>query len=168
MNAVWSNLITVIGMLFAGLLTNVVQNRRERDARQDRRAESQRAELLGAVTTLVSALADHRRAMWSLENARLSGADDETVAAAVETSHATRSAVTAPLTTVSILAPTLAGPAEQATQATFAMRGAAAAGDPDVLEARRQAARGASDQLVASARKFFALSTVTPKWGALR
>jgi hypothetical protein len=164
MSAMWSNLITVVGMLATGLLSNRVQNRRDRDAR----AESRRTELMTTVAALVSALADHRRAMWSLENARLTGADPETVAEAVAASHATRSAVTAPLTTVSILAPTLAAPAEDATQAVFAMHNAADASDLDVLEARRQAARDASDRLVVSARAFFALTTQTSKWGALR
>jgi hypothetical protein len=131
----------------------VVQSRSVRRERRENRRESRGADVLAAVTALVSALADHRRAMWVLEDQRLSGAAEPAVADARSTSHVTRSAVTAPLTTVSILAPALADAAKAATRATFAMHDAPTQA---VLGDRRQVALDASDRLVAAAGEFFA------------
>jgi hypothetical protein len=147
-SVVLSSLIAVVGTLSGGLLAGVVQGRVARAGRRETRCEVRRSEVLAAVTGLVSALADHRRAMWVLEDLRLAGADEQVVGQARATSHVTRSAVTAPLTTVSILAADLAPVATQAAQAAFALH---AAPDPSTLADLRAAALQASDRLVEAA-----------------
>jgi hypothetical protein len=91
--------------------------------------------------------------MWVLEDRRLSGADAHIVDEARATSHETRSAVTAPLVTVRLLAPALSETARQAAQASYAMRNAP---DTDTLETLRAAALAASDHLVDEAADVFA------------
>jgi hypothetical protein len=147
-----SNLIAVLGTLAAGLGTGTLQARTARRERLETRRDGRRVEALDAVTQLVAALADHRRAMWVLEDRRLSGAGDPAVTEATAASHDTRSVVTAPLAMVSILVPSLAEPARQATRATYAMRNAK---NHDALEALRKQALCTSDHLVASAAEFF-------------
>ncbi|MCE0446869.1 hypothetical protein LT493_26515 [Streptomyces tricolor] len=66
-----------------------------------------------ALGELVAALGDHRRALWHREDLVLNGAGAEVVEAARAASHATRSAVTAPLVAVSVLEPALAEPARR-------------------------------------------------------
>ncbi|HBF85776.1 MAG TPA: protein kilB, partial [Streptomyces sp.] len=83
----WQTLIAVLGTLAGVGITSGFQARAARTARQ----EARRTEGLGAVTALVEALADHRRAMWVREDLRLRGED---WADARTTSHATRSAIT--------------------------------------------------------------------------
>jgi hypothetical protein len=80
-----------------------------------------------------------------LEDRRLSGAPEQAVDEAQTNRHDTRAAIDIPPHTVSILVPALAQAAEEATQATFAMRDAA---DPDALTALRQAAKDAHGWLV--------------------
>lgn len=149
MNAVWTSLVAVLGTLAGGGLTATVQGRL---ARANRR-ETRRADALAAVTQLAAALANHRRAMWVLEDRRLSGALEEAVDEARTISYDTRAAIEIPLHTVAILVPALAQSAEEATQATFAMRNAA---DRDTLTALRQAAKDAHGRFVAAARMVFA------------
>jgi hypothetical protein len=153
MSALWASLIAVFGTLGGGVLAGVMQGRLTRIERRDNRDEARRADALAAVTTLVATLADHRRAMWLLGDRRLSGADEDAVTEARQTTHVTRSAVTTPLVTVRILAPALGALATRATEATFAMRDPA---DAEVLQDRREAARRASDELVDAASEFFA------------
>ncbi|MGV9504769.1 hypothetical protein [Streptomyces tendae] len=71
------------------------------------------------MTELVTALADHRRAMWVREDLHLKGEDWTEVRAE---SHATRSAVTAPLLRVSLVLPFLAQPAQDASRAVYGLR----------------------------------------------
>ncbi|WP_163549155.1 protein kilB [Candidatus Frankia nodulisporulans] len=101
-----------------------------------------------AVAALVAALAAHRRAMWIREDARLGGADPDRVAALRADSHASRDAITAPLTTVLLLAPGLAEAARTAAAATYALRHAPARAD---LARLRDAALAAEAALVATA-----------------
>ncbi|MEU3860627.1 protein kilB [Streptomyces sp. NPDC028722] len=108
----WSSLIAVAGTLLGGALTGLMQFRRDRAAPADRRADALRS----APGELVAALGDHRRAMWHREDLRLSCASAEAVAAARAASHATRSAVTAPLAAVCVLEPSPAEPARRAPQ----------------------------------------------------
>jgi hypothetical protein len=145
----WSSIIAVAGTLLGGALAGLLQIRMERAARVDRRAEALRV----ALGELVAALGDHRRAMWHREELRLKGLKQETVEKARAASHATRSAVTAPLVAVSVLEPSLAEPARQAVQAAFALRDAP---DQEVLAARREAAIAATDDLVAAAGRAMA------------
>lgn len=145
----WSSIIAVAGTLLGGALAGLLQIRMDRAARIDRRAEALRV----ALGELVAALGDHRRAMWHREELRLKGLKQETVEKARAASHATRSAVTAPLVAVSVLEPSLAEPARQAVQAAFALRDAP---DQEVLAARREAAIAATDDLVAAAGRAMA------------
>jgi hypothetical protein len=91
--------------------------------------------------------------MWQFEDAKLTGKPAQVVAELETEQHSTRSAINAPMTTVAILTPALAGPAREAAQATYAMRDA---GSEDVLEARRAVALAAADQFVEAAAEFFA------------
>ncbi|MFH9400288.1 protein kilB [Streptomyces sp. NPDC017638] len=145
----WSSLIAVAGTLLGGALTALLQLRRERAARDERRAEA----LRGALGELVAALGDHRRALWHRENLMLSGASTEAVEAARAETRATRSAVTSPLVSVSVLEPALAEPARRAALAAFALRDAP---DHAELTARREAAITATDALIAAAGRAMA------------
>lgn len=149
----WSNVIAVLGTLAGCLVTGVVQARVTRVERRESRRDSRRAEALGAVTALVAALADHRRARVVVEERRLSGADAESVEQARDAARATRAAVTVPLTTVSILIPALADAAREATQAAYAMRHVP---DHAALEKLRADAVATSDRLVEAAAVLFA------------
>ncbi|MFE3560602.1 protein kilB, partial [Streptomyces sp. NPDC059193] len=86
----WQTLIAVLGTLAGVGITSFYQAYAARTARADTR----RTEGLTAVTALVEALANHRRAMWVREDLRLRGED---WAAARTESHVTRAAITAPL-----------------------------------------------------------------------
>ncbi|MEU0931064.1 protein kilB [Streptomyces malaysiensis] len=148
----WSSIIAVVGTLLGSAVAYVLQQRAGRIERAEARGEVRRSDRLAAVTALVAALAEHRRAMWVREDLRMTGDAPEAYAAARADSHTTRAAITAPLTTVALLAPELAGAAENAARATYALRGAP---DPDVLTARRQDAIAAADLLVTSAAALF-------------
>jgi hypothetical protein len=152
MNGVWTSLVAVLGTLAGGGLTAMVQGRLARASRR----EARRADALAAVTQLAAALANHRRAMWVVEERRLSGAPEQAVDAAQTERHDTRAAIEVPLHTVAILVPVLAQPAEDATRATFAMHDAV---DRDALTTLRQAAKDAHGRFVAAARVFFADTT---------
>ncbi|MFJ7152887.1 protein kilB [Streptomyces sp. NPDC100445] len=145
----WASVIAVAGTLLGGALTGLIQFRHERAARADRRADALRS----ALGELVAALGDHRRAMWHREDLRLTGASPEAAAAARAASHATRSAVTAPLVAVSVLEPSLAEPARRAALAAFGIRDAT---DHTALAAHREAAIAATDALVAAAGRALA------------
>ncbi|NJA56274.1 protein kilB [Streptomyces sp. NEAU-H3] len=138
-----ASLIAVIGTLLGSVTAYLLQQRgSERTAlRRDR---------LNAVTALTAALADHRRTMWLREDLRLSAAPHDSYEAARAESHATRAAITAPMTTLAILAPSLAETARAAASAVYELRGAA---DTGALTALREAAILASDRLVEEASK---------------
>lgn len=144
----WTSVIAVLGTLAGGLLTGGLQARISRGARREDRETARREAQLAAVTALVGALADHRRAMWVREDERLSGATGDRLAEARAASHATRAAITAPQTTVEILAPELADVAKAAARAAYALRNAPSRTELDEL---REAAMNASDRLVAAA-----------------
>lgn len=148
----WESLIAVGGTLAAGLLTHVVQLRGARAERRETRGDARRADALAAVTAYTAAVADHRRAMWQFEDAKLTGKPAQVVAELEAVQHGTRSAITVPLTTVAILIPALADSAQEAAKATYAMRNS---GDLDVLESRRAVALAASDRFVAAAAALF-------------
>ncbi|WP_329176042.1 protein kilB [Streptomyces sp. NBC_01477] len=115
--------------------------------RAEARLADRARERLAAVTDLVSALADHRRAMWVREDVRLRGSSSAEYAAARGESHVTRSAITGPLTRVVVLAPELAPLAQAAADATYALRKAP---DTAALDGGRDAAIAACDRLVAA------------------
>ncbi|MEU5092122.1 protein kilB [Streptomyces sp. NPDC021356] len=141
----WESLIAVVGTLLGSVTMYVLQQRgTDRTAlRRDR---------LAAVTALTVALADHRRAMWVREDLRLTGTDSAGYEAARAESHATRSAITAPLTTLSILLPGLSRVAEDAATATYRLRGAES---PEALNGAREAAITACERLTREASKLF-------------
>ncbi|MFF2630879.1 protein kilB [Kitasatospora griseola] len=141
-------LVGVVGTLAGTLTVTVLQQRAARAERADRSAGERRTELVHATTALVTALAAHRRAMWARERLRLTGADDSVYAEARSESHRTRGEITAPLVTLSILAPALADPARAAAHAAYELRGAA---DQAALDVSRTAAARAADTLVAQA-----------------
>ncbi len=141
----WASVIAVVGTLLGSVSTYLLQQRSS-----DRAAL--RRDRLTAVTALTVALADHRRAMWVREDLRLIGADATAREAARTESHATRSAITAPLTTLSILAPALATVAQDAATATYQLRDAETS---QALNAARQAAITACERLTCEASKTF-------------
>lgn len=94
---------------------------------------------------LSAALADHRRAMVVREEIRLAGGD---WSAARTESHATRSAVTAPLLRVRLLLPELADVAQHAVQAAYDMR---AVDSTTAVQEARERAIATADDLVAAA-----------------
>lgn len=154
----WASIIAVIGTLAGGLLTGGLQARIGRAARQDDRAAARRAAQLDAVAALVAALEDHRRAMWVREDLRLRDGDrtdayTDAYTEARAASHATRAAVSAPMTRLAILAPELHAAAKDAAAAAYAMRGA---GDRTTLDSLREDALLASERLVAAAGEYLA------------
>lgn len=96
----------------------------------------------------MAALAAHRRSMYIRERLRLTGADEGLVAEARSESHRTRAEITAPLVTLSILAPALVDAATAAERATYAMRAAA---DQAALDDARVNATATASALVTAA-----------------
>lgn len=148
-----ATVLAVIGTLCGSGLTGLLQYLLTGAARREDRADKRRTDQLAAVTALVSALADHRRAMWVVNDLRFSGADTEAVNDARARSHSTRAAITGPLTTIMILAPGLADAARRAAQASYDLRNAP---DRDTLAQLRRAALASSDELIAASARLMA------------
>ncbi|MFH9959725.1 protein kilB [Streptomyces roseolus] len=148
-----ATVIAVLGTLLGAIVAGTLQHRTARAGRDAVRADQRTTRELDAVAALAAAVAAHRRAMAVREDLRLSGADDQALAAARAESHATRSAIEAPRVLVSILVPALAPAAEQAVRAAYALRGAP---DTATLDARRETAIKAADALTAAAAAHFA------------
>ncbi|MEW2189861.1 protein kilB [Streptomyces microflavus] len=144
----WLSVIAVVGTLLGSVTTYLLQQRTARRDRAEVRGYEERRDRIAAVTALTVALADHRRSMWVREDLRLSGASDADYQAARAASHSTRSALTAPLTTLAILAPDLAGVAQSAAGATYALRNTE---NRELLDFYREAAIEAADELVRAA-----------------
>lgn len=137
----------------ASLAAVVLGSRLDRSGRREAARAEDRKARLSAITALATALADHRRAMWVREDLRLSGAGPVEYDQARAASHATRSALEAPLVTVRVLMPQLTVAAEAAARATYALRGAA---DREALDAGRSAAIRAADALTDGAARLVA------------
>ncbi len=144
----WETVIAVLGTLAGALLAGAMQQRQARAERAEARVQARRESLAAGVTALLVALADHRRVMWLREEARLTGAPADVVAAARADSHSTRAAVTAPQATVTLLAPELRPAIAEAVRATYALRAAA---DLTTLGLLRAEALDAADQLMEAA-----------------
>ncbi|MEW2268065.1 hypothetical protein ACGF5T_30415 [Streptomyces sp. NPDC047853] len=86
--------------------------------------------------------------MFHRERLALNEADSEHQLGAKTKSNDTRAAITAPHIRLQILLPELAGAAQQAADATYALRHAA---DRPELDARRQAAKEATGAFIAAA-----------------
>ncbi|MGW0564615.1 protein kilB [Streptomyces sp. NPDC003016] len=149
----WPSIIAVVGTLLGGTLTGLLQIKSARIAQSAARADQRAEALRRALGELVAALGDHRRAMWHREVLRLDGASEEAVEAARTASRTTRSAITGPLVTVSVLEQSLAEPARRAALAAFSLRDAT---DHPDLASRREAAIAATDELVAAAGRAMA------------
>ncbi|MFF0745664.1 protein kilB [Streptomyces sp. NPDC004111] len=141
-----ASIIAVIGTLLGAIVAGGLQQATARRARR----EALRDKGLAAVADLAAALADHRRTMWHRESLRLAGADAAAIADARDASYATRSAVTAPQTLVSILLPALAPAAAEAAKAAYALRDATSA--TQLSDARTEALRAADALTEAAAR----------------
>ncbi|MFD7734304.1 protein kilB [Kitasatospora phosalacinea] len=139
-------LVGVGGTIAATLSSGLLQHRAVQAARAADTHQQQRRDLIQAVTDLAKALAAHRRAMHARERLRLTGADDAVQAEARSESHRTRTEITAPLTTFSVLAPTLADAARGAARASYALRNAHNQAD---LDTARTTASTLADELVA-------------------
>lgn len=163
--SLWVSVIAVAGTLLGVLVTGVVQAVMARAAHRRQRAADLRTEAVDAVTALLTAVADHRRAMWVREELRLTGGDQAAQDHAREASHVTRSAITAPLAKVSLLVPDLGDAADAAVRAIYAMRNAA---DLDTLAHQRAGSLAAEDMFRKDAARVFALDARRPKRGEIR
>ncbi|MET9842835.1 protein kilB, partial [Streptomyces virginiae] len=103
---------------------------------------------LAAVTEFAAALDAHRSAMFHRERLTLAGAGSDPELEAQTRSHDTRAAITAPHIRLQILVPELAVPAQQAADATYALRRATDRAD---LDDRRHAAKEAAAAFIAAA-----------------
>lgn len=148
-----ATVIAVLGTLAGVVLTGTLSHLSQRAQRKADTDTARRTEGLAAVTDLVTALADHRRAMWVREDLRLHGQDWTT---ARTESHTTRSAITAPLLRVQLLLPDLAPAAQTAARATYALRGGCEAGETE-LAARRDQAIAKTDELVTATSRVLGL-----------
>ncbi|SFY45105.1 hypothetical protein [Streptomyces atratus] len=144
-------IIAVLGTLAGAVLTGTLAHLSQRAQRKADTEAARRTEGLAAVTDLVTALADHRRAMWVREDLRLRGED---WTQARTESHATRSAITAPLLRVQMLLPSLAPAAQVAARATYGLR--ETDGQTPLAAARLRAIRQ-TDALVEAAGAALAL-----------
>ncbi|MGW2401797.1 protein kilB [Kitasatospora sp. NPDC001664] len=150
-----SSIVAVVGTLAGAAVAGRMQNRAATQARTADTAQARRAEVTGAVTALVSALADHRRAQTIRLRALFLTGSPQEADVHTENVHTTRSAVTTPHTLLRIVSPDLAGAAQNAVDATFALRTAA---DLDDLAVRRRRALDECDRLVAAAGQQLAIA----------
>lgn len=144
----WASIVAVLGTLAGALTAGLLQHRSARTARAEQRADGHRQDQLAAVAEFAAALDAHRSAMFHRERLTLTGAGPEPELEAQTRSHETRAAITAPHIRVQILVPELTAPAQQAADATYALRKAADQADLDDL---RRAAKEAATAFVAAA-----------------
>ena len=127
------------------------------------RAEARRDAAADAVAELVECLDGHRAVMWKMVGRRLASAAGiipKDAAAATtdrEASHASRRAISRPMTNLCLRVPALAPHARAAARAAYAMRQASRMTD---LERRRAAALRASEDLVDAAGRILAIAAV--------
>ncbi|MFF7296639.1 hypothetical protein [Streptomyces sp. NPDC008265] len=144
----WASIIAVLGTLAGALTAGLLQHRAARAARAEARADGHRQDQLGAVTEFAAALDAHRSAMFHRERLALEDAGAEHLMEAQTRSHDTRSAITAPHVRLQVLVPGLSAPAQEAADATYALRRAA---DRAELDALRRAAKEAAAAFVTAA-----------------
>ncbi|MFI9202935.1 protein kilB [Streptomyces sp. NPDC053048] len=138
----------MIGTLAGALTAGLLQHRAAVSARAEQRADTHRQDRLGAVTDFAAALDAHRSAMFHRERLALIEAGSEHQLEAQTRSHDTRTAITAPHVRLQVLVPELAGPAQQAADATYALRNATGRAELDAL---RHAAKEASAAFITAA-----------------
>ncbi|MEU9236948.1 protein kilB [Streptomyces subrutilus] len=144
----WPSIVAVLGTLAGALTAGLLQHRSARTARIEQRADSRRQDQLAAVTEFAAALDAHRSAMFHRERLALEEAGPEQQLDPQTKSHETRAAITAPHIRLQVLVPELAGPAQEAADATYALRKATSRPD---LDARRHAAKEAAGAFIAAA-----------------
>ncbi|MEU6112593.1 pRL2-23 [Streptomyces albidoflavus] len=147
-----ATLLAVAGTLLGALVSGLLQHHLARAARAEARAVQHRTAQLDAVTDLADALSAHRRAMWAVLDATLTGADSGRVTELRDESHRTRAAVTAPAVRIRLLIAdqVVRVAATTAIAATYAIRDAA---DLTHLETLRRAALSTHDLLVEEAAR---------------
>ncbi len=153
MDTMLTSVIAVLGTLAGALVSGLLQHRAARIERLSARREQRRHEQMNAVAALAVALSDHRRAMWKVRDAILSGNAEQRVQDLRDESHRTRSAVTDPSVRLRllILDETVRAAAASAIDATYVMREAA---DLDELQVLRASAIAAHDDFVNAAGAF--------------
>ncbi|MEU8432794.1 protein kilB [Streptomyces sp. NPDC029216] len=144
----WSSIIAVLGTLAGALTAGLLQHRAARTARAEQRADAHRQDQLAAVTEFAAALDAHRSAIFHRERLALIEAGAEHQLEAQTKSHDTRATVTAPHVRLQVLVPELAGAAQTAADATYALRNATTRAELDAL---RHAAKEATTAFVAAA-----------------
>lgn len=151
----WQSIIAVAGTLAGALVAGIMQARQARSTRQAERADDRRREAVDAVTDLAVAVSDHRRAMWQLGDAEVTGAGADRVRELLDETHRTRSAVTSPAVRVQLLVadPAVQTAAREAVRATYAMRQPASL---EVLQELRAEALTAHDEMVTAAARHLA------------
>ncbi|ACU35598.1 hypothetical protein [Actinosynnema mirum] len=147
----WQTILTILGTLAGaslGIFGIVLK------ARADRRATAETV-AVEAIADLVSALGDHRTAMWDLEAARSRKNEDE-ITTTLAASLVTRSAMSRPHVIAKLRVPALAAQIDAAVRATYDMDSAVdparAAIDPVV---RKDAAKAAELELIEAAGERF-------------
>ncbi|MEU8461716.1 hypothetical protein [Streptomyces sp. NPDC029003] len=146
--SLWPSIVAVLGTLAGAVAAGLLQHRSARAARAEERADGYRRDQLDAVTDFAAALDAHRSAIFHRERLTLAGAGTEHQMEAQTRSHDTRTAVTAPHLRLQVLVPELAGAAQQAAEATYALRKAA---DRAELDVRRHTAKEASLAFITAA-----------------
>lgn len=151
----WASVIAIIGTLAGAIVSGLLQHRAARADREDVQAEERWRAAVDSVTALARALSDHRAAMWAREHARLTGAEETRGRELRDESHRTRSEITDPAVRLRLLVldAGVRAAAEEATQATYRMRGSA---DLGVLQAGRAEALDAHNRLVETAGRYLA------------
>ncbi|MFI8952587.1 hypothetical protein ACIGO6_39720 [Streptomyces sp. NPDC053750] len=144
----WPSVVAVLGTLAGALTAGLLQHCSAHMARAEQRTDSHRQDQLNAVTEFADGLVAHRSAMFHRERLALTEAGSEHQMEAPTTSHDTRAAISAPHIRLQVLVPELAGPAQQAADATYALRHVT---DRPELDARRQAAKEATGAFIAAA-----------------
>jgi hypothetical protein len=147
--------IAVLGTLLGAIASGLLQHRAAHSVRVEAREDERRAEQLAAVTELAVAVSDHRRAMWEVTDATLTGQPEARVIELRDESHRTRSTITAPSVRVRLLIKDQAvrAAATEAVQATYRMRDA---NDLAELEAARRTALDTHDAMIEAAAQYLA------------
>lgn len=149
---VWTAVIAVVGTLAGVAITAWSQTRSARAHRKAARQDTRRDEAVAAVTELVVALSEHRRATWVERHSHLAGADPQVVADATTAAHETWARTSAALVTMKLLVPQLTSAAEAVTEAIWEM---SVASSSQALETRRAEAADALARLQQLAHKTF-------------
>lgn len=156
----WDVVLTS-GLAIAGTLAGSWTTARQQTrARREQQSEERRQQAIDDVAALQSALANHRRTMTVYEHARVTGADEDRLAALRAETHETRAAITGRQVRVKMTMPELADAVDEAVAAVYAIGQSVHTDDGtpelDGLEARRLRARETSDAVTMVAARALA------------